>query len=183
MKKIENGQKSVATSAYNVDETIGEFIKKHITDDEDWVCLNYYYMDYLNEEDKEVFEVLTGYTDGDNLICEFDKNGNVVVYGSEHNYYTCYAYDYPVADIYKELIAKMSEQIEQCMKSVKEQYVENKDLCKSYMFENEDLRIWKIDDISTHNALLYFAEDYGIEIKEGFDYHRGSFIDIISINE
>ena len=54
---------------------------------------------------------------------------------------------------------------------------------QSYMFENEDLRIWKIDDISTHNALLYFAEDYGIEIKEGFDYHRGSFIDIISINE
>lgn len=172
MKKIENGQKSVATSAYNVDETIGEFIKKHITDDEEWVCLNYYYMDYLNEEDKEFFEVLTGYTDGDNITCEFDKNGNVVVYGSEHNYYTCYDYDYPVADIYKELITKMSEQIEQCMISVKEQYV-----------ENEDLRIWKTNDISTHNALLYFAEDYGIEIKEGFDYHRGSFIDIISINE
>ena len=74
MKKIENGQKSVATSAYNVDETIGDFIKKHITDDEDRVCLNYYYMDYLNEEDKEVFEVLTGYTDGDNITCELDKN-------------------------------------------------------------------------------------------------------------
>jgi hypothetical protein len=183
MKKIENGQKSVATSAYNVDETIGDFIKKHITDDEDRVCLNYYYMDYLNEEDKEVFEVLTGYTDGDNITCEFDKNGNVVVYGSEHNYYTCYDYDYPVADIYKELITKMSEHIEQWMISLKEQYVENYVLCESCMFENKDLRIWKTNDISTYYALLYFAEDYGIEIKEGVDYYRGRFVDIISINE
>ena len=59
MKKIENGQKSVATSAYNVDETIGEFIKnkKHITDDGDSVCLNWYYWEYLNEEDRELFEI------------------------------------------------------------------------------------------------------------------------------
>lgn len=181
MKKIENGQKSAATSAYN--ETIGDFLTKHITNDEDSVCLNWYYADYLNEEDKELFETLTEYTDGDCLTGEFDEDGNVVVRGNESNYETCYDYDYPVADVYKELITKMSEHIEQWMISLKEQYVENKDLCKSCMFENEDLRIWKTNDISTHNALLYFAEDYGIEIKEGFDYHRGSFIDIISINE
>ena len=185
MKKIENGQKSVATSAYNVDETIGEFIKnkKHITDDGDSVCLNWYYWEYLNEEDRELFEILTDCTDGLNITCEFDKNGNVVVYGNEHNYYTSYDYDYPVADVYKEFINKMSADVEGCMKSLKEQYVENYDLCESCMFENKDLRLWKNGDILEYDALIYFAEDYGIEIKEGFDYHRGSFVDIVGINE
>ncbi len=185
MKKIENGQKSVATSAYNVNETIGEFIKnkKHITDDGDSVCLNDYYMDYLNEEDKEVFEILTECTDGFIISGEFNKDGDVVVFGNEFSYYTCYDYNYPVVDVYKQLIAQMYTSVTEHMKSVKEQYVENSDFCKRHMFKNEDFRIWTTGDTLTHNALLYFAEDYGIEIKEGFDYHRGSFIDIISINE
>lgn len=185
MKKIENGQKSVATSAYNVDETIGEFIKnkKHITDDGDSVCLNDYYMDYLNEEDKEVFEILTECTDGFIISGEFDEDGNVVVYGNESRYYTCYDCYYPVADIYKELIDKMSADVEGYMESLKEQYIKNKDLCESLMFENYDLRLWENGDRLEYNALLYFADDYGIEIKEGFDYYRGSFVDIIGINE
>ena len=107
----------------------------------------------LNEEDKEFFEVLTGYTDGDNITCEFDKNGNVVVYGSEHNYYTCYDYDYPVADIYKELVTKMSEQIEQCMISVKEQYVENKDYSFCYIIKGVGVN----QKNGSKNFLIFFV--------------------------
>ncbi len=79
---------------------------------------------------------------------------------------------------YKDLLSKMNEDLKQSMECFKKQCAE------SLMLENGDLRIWGADDTRTYNALIYFGEDYGIEIKEGDDpCYRGMYVDIIGINE
>lgn len=161
----------------NPTETIGDFVKEHITDYDEYVCLNDYYEKYLNEEDKELFSNLTLCTDGFLISAEFDEDGDVVVEGNESRYKTYYDSDYPVVDVYKELLTKMNEDLKQSMECYK------KACAESFMLENGDIRIWGADDAETYNSLIYFGDDYGFEFKEGDDPYRGMYVDIIGINE
>lgn len=156
--------------------TIGGLVYEHITDNKTWICLNDYYGDYLNEEDKELFVKLTQCTDGFLITAEFD-NGDVVVSGNESRYKTYYDCYYLVVDVYKDLLSKMTDDLKQSMECFK------KECAESFMLENGDIRIWQNDDAETYNALIYFGDDYGFEFKEGYDPCKGMYVDIIGINE
>lgn len=159
-------------------ETIGEFVKKHITDNKTWVDLNKYVYDYLNEEDAGLFRDLMVCIPAFNfvyrfLIAKIDMYGDVIVCGNKHKCYTSYHYNYPVVDVYKDLIAKMSIYVKLCLNSIKEEYAKNK-----------ELRIWAKSNAATWNTINHFAKDYGIKFKIVWDDNlKTPYMDIIGITD
>ena len=123
-------------------ETIGDFIKKHTTNEKSRVCIknkksmvsvknkkswvylnNVFQEQYLNKEDSELFDKLTLCTVGNTVSASIGKDGNVVVCDSNVKQYASYDYDCPVADVYKDLITKMTKDVEDCIISLKERYI------------------------------------------------------------
>ena len=152
-------------------KTIGKFIEEHITKKSPSVSLTKYVYDYLNEKDCELFRALLLCIPTFKLTAKIGVNDYVVVDGYENKCYTSYNYDYPVACVYKDLLLKMSAYIKVCMKIVKEQYIKDK-----------ELRI-PANDKATYNALREFANDYGIEITDGWDENiLKCYVDIVGIN-
>lgn len=152
-------------------ETIGKFIEEHITRKSSSVSLRKYVDDYLNEKDCQLFRTLLLCIPNFKLTAKIGVNDYVVVDGYENKCYTSYKYDYPVACVYKDLLLKMSAYIKVCMKIVKEQYINNK-----------ELRI-PANDMATCNALREFATDYGIEFKDGWvENIQKCYVDIVGVN-
>ena len=153
-------------------ETIGEFIKNHLTDNKTWVYLNLFHEQYLNKEDSELFDKLLLCTVGLNVSADIRKNDEVYVWDSNAIPYTGYKYNHPVVDVYKDLITQMTKDVEQYMSSLKGLYTKNK-----------ELRIWEFYNAGIWNTLVLFGNDYGIEIKEGYDESiKASYMDIVGIN-
>lgn len=153
-------------------ETIGDFVKNHLTKKSPSVSLRKYVDDYLNEKDSELFRTLLLCMPSFNLTAKIGVNDYIVVDGQENKCYTSYKYDYPVACVYKDLLLKMSAYIKVCMKIVKEQYI-----------KDNELRI-PATNTTTYNALKEFANDYGIEFKDGWAENiLKCYADIIGIND
>lgn len=153
-------------------ETIGEFINKHLTRKSSSVSLRKYVDDYLNEKDSELFRKLLLCMPSFNLTAKIGVNDYVVVDGQENKCYTSYKCNYPACCVYKDLLLKMSAYIKVCMKIVKERYIKNK-----------ELRI-PATDSATYNALREFANDYGIEFKDGWAENiLTTYIEIVGIND
>lgn len=154
-------------------ETIGKFVKNNITRKSPSINLTKYVDDYLNEKDSELFRTLLLCFPTFKLTAKIGVNDYVVVDGYENKCYTSYKYDYPVACVYKDLLLKMSAYIKVCMKIVKEQYI-----------KDNELRIPAKDNPATYNALREFANDYGIEFKDGWvENILKCYADIIGIND
>lgn len=157
--------KNVATNTHN--ETIGDFVKKHTGDGKTKVLLRKYVDDYLNEEDCILFDKLT-LSCVDGCLSAYTDEGDVFVTDSNGYLFTYFDYDYPVVDVFKDLLYKMSKDVELCIMYLRNQYIES--------FE---LRIWS-DDIANYNALKEFATDYGLDIKQS-KKNNIPYIDIIGI--
>ena len=152
--------KTVGTIAEDIDVKI-------LNADEDGIAyLTHYSQDYLTEKEEERFAKLCECTDGSHLVGEFDKDGNIDVYGNENAYHTCYDYNYPAVDVYREMLWKMHKDMNYYMMGLK---------VNSY----SDFRVWKSDDYLGYMTLDIFADDYGIEINKGFDYCKGWYIDVV----
>lgn len=163
-RNLPNGRKTNIAFG-NVETSIGELLNKYA--DEDGIAyLTHYSQDYLTEKEEEIFVQLCKCTDGSHLTGEFDEERNVNVYGNENAYYTCYDYDYPAIDVYREMLWKMHNDMNYYMMGLK---------VNSY----SDFRVWKSDDYLGYMTLDIFADDYGIEINKGFDYCKGWYIDVV----
>ena len=106
------------------------------------------------------------------LIAKINEDNVVEVNDFKKKLYATFDYDYPVVDVFKDLLFKMSKDVELCMMYLRKQYI-----------EGSELRILATDDAETYNSLIYFGDDYGFEFKEGYDPYKGMYIDIIGINE
>ena len=167
---MKNNMKNVTT---NNKETIGDFVKDHLTDNKDWVYLNLYQEQYLNEKDSELFDKLTLCTVGLNVSADIRKNGEVYVCDSNVIPYAGYKYNYPVVDVYKDLITKMTKDVEYYVKRIKEQFVKDK-----------KFKMWDFNNAGFWNTLVLFGKDYGIEFEEGYDESiKARYIDFIGIND
>ena len=168
MKEIKtnlpNGRKVNIAFGY-ADTSIGELLNKH-ADEEGIAYLNQYSQYYLTEKEEEMFVKLCECTDGSHLTGEFGDDGDVNVHGNENAYYTCYDYNYPAVDVYREMLSKMRREMNYYMMGLK---------INSY----SDFRVWKSDDYSTFMTLDIFANDYDVDIDKGFDYCKGWYIDVV----
>ena len=107
-------------------------------------------------------------TIGSKVSVGFDLEGNVVVNDTNGKCYASYSNDFPVADVYKDLLFKMSKDINQCIEKVREQFAKDKEfkVCKG--------------DYKTYNTITYFGNDYGIKFKGVVENHT-PYIKIIGI--
>lgn len=151
-------------------ETIGDFVSKHKNNNRLGVYINVYQEQYLNKEDSELFVKLTLCTIGSTASADIRKF-KVYVWDDKIRPYTTYDYDCPVVEVYKDLIAKMTKDVEHYMLSLKGLYTKYK-----------ELRIWDFYNAGIWNTIILFGKDYGIEFKEGYDESiKARYIDVVGI--
>lgn len=153
----------------NPTETIGDFVKKHTDKNSSYVSLYLPSEQYLFEKDSWLFKRLIKCTTI-GLCASIDIDGDVIVRDALKKPYAGYSNDFPVTAVYLDLLSKMNKELNQCIKSIKEQFAKDK-----------ELRIWK-SDYKTYKAISLFYEDYGIEINFGKE-NGEPYIDIIGIHE
>lgn len=170
-KTITNEEtKFVDMSTNTNNETIGDLVKKHKSKNSLLTNLYPYVVDYLNEETSDLFYTsmkcttlsLFAKINEDNVVEVYDGNGN-------NNCYATFDYDYPVVYVFKDLLFKMSKDVELCMMYLRKQRIE----CS-------EIRIWA-SDYKTYTALREFATDYELDITQSKDNGR-PYIDIIGIS-
>lgn len=162
---MEKTIKNVATNPNK--ETIGELVMKHSKKFPASLCR--YVYDYLNEENGDLFYTLMKCTTC-SLIAKINEDNVVEVNDFKKNLYATFDYDYPVVDVFKDLLFKMSKDVELCMMYLRKQYIE----------EGGEFRIWS-DDVAKFKALREFATDYGLDITQR-KKNNIPYIDVIGIS-
>lgn len=147
------------------DMTIRElFEREYDNREQGLVYLREYADEFLTGQELDDFRKMAPCTDGCYLELGENEDGDMYVCGNESAYKTYYDDDYPIVDVYRDMMENMKKEIDDFFKKDNDREL--------------GYRVWSFDNHDAYMKIVNYGWDYGLKFDIGTDGYRGDYVDV-----
>lgn len=153
------------TDKEKTDMTIRDLFEREYDDHYDEpIWLRNYEDEFLTGKELDDFRKMASCTDGCYLELGKDEDGDLCVCGNESAYMTYYDDDYPIVDVYRDMMENMKAEIDEFFKKDNDREL--------------GYRVWSFDNCDAYMKIVNYGWDYGLKFDIGTDGYRGNYVDV-----
>lgn len=162
-----NSDDDEITDKEKTDMTIRDLFEREYDDHSMFnepIWLRDYEDEFLTGKELDDFRKMAPCTNGCYLGLGEDEDGDLYVCGNEGDYKTYYVDDYPVVDVYRDMMENMKAEIDEFFKKDNDREL--------------GYRVWSFDNNDAYMKIVNYGWDYGLKFDIGTDGYRGNYVDV-----